>query len=191
MPDPTGDGRRETRVANRGSFGRARGDARHERADREPGAHDLAALESARRADELAPGPDQGDARVTTHVKIEKILIVDDDDDIRAVIEIAARRIGNWDVVSAASGEEALEKARSELPDVILLDVMMPVLDGLMTLEKLREQPSTADIPVIFLTAKVQRHEVERYFALGARGVIRKPFDATTLPNEVRRILGS
>ncbi len=120
---------------------------------------------------------------------IEKILIVDDDEDIRVVTEFAARRIGNWSVVCAANGKEALEKARSELPDVILLDVMMPDLDGPATLEKLREEASTAEIPVIFLTAKVQRHEVERYLALGACGVIRKPFDATTLPSEVRNIL--
>jgi CheY-like chemotaxis protein len=98
-------------------------------------------------------------------------------------------RIGRWSVVSAASGEEALELARRELPDVILLDAMMPVLDGPSTMLKLREEEATAAIPVIFLTARVQHHEVERYLSLGARGVIRKPFDATALPAEVRRIL--
>jgi CheY-like chemotaxis protein len=122
-------------------------------------------------------------------VNIEKIMIVDDDEDIRAVTELAARRIGNWRVVSAASGEEALDVARRELPDLILLDVMMPVLDGPTTMAKLREEPATAAIPVIFLTAKVQQHEIDRYLELGARGVIRKPFDATALPDEVRRIL--
>ena len=120
---------------------------------------------------------------------ITKIMIVDDDEDICTVAELAARRVGGWDVVVAASGQEALDKARSERPDVILLDAMMPVLDGPATLVKLREEPSTATIPVIFLTAKVQRLEVERYMALGAIGVIRKPFDAMTLPDEVRRIL--
>jgi len=122
-------------------------------------------------------------------VKITKIMIVDDDGDICMVVELAARRVGGWDVVVAASGQEALAKARSERPDVILLDVMMPVLDGPATLVKLREEPSTAAIPVIFLTAKVQRLEVEHYMALGASGVIRKPFDAMTLPDEVRRIV--
>ncbi len=120
---------------------------------------------------------------------ITKIMIVDDDEDICTVAELAARRVGGWDVVVAASGQEALDKARSERPDVILLDAMMPVLDGPSTLVKLREEPSTATIPVIFLTAKVQRREIERYMALGAIGVIRKPFDAMTLPDEVRRIV--
>ena len=122
-------------------------------------------------------------------MKITKIMIVDDDEDICTVVELAARRVGGWDVVVAASGQEALAKARSERPDVILLDAMMPVLDGPATLVKLREEPSTATIPVIFLTAKVQRREVERYMVLGAIGVIRKPFDAMTLPDEVRRIV--
>ena len=122
-------------------------------------------------------------------MKITKIMIVDDDGDICTVVELAARRVGGWDVVVAASGQEALAKARSERPDVILLDVMMPDLDGPATLVRLREEPSTATIPVIFLTAKVQRPEVEHYMALGAIGVIRKPFDAMTLPDEVRRIV--
>ena len=122
-------------------------------------------------------------------MKITKIMIVDDDEDICTVAELAARRVGGWDVVVAASGQEALDKARSERPDVILLDAMMPVLDGPSTLVKLREEPSTATIPVIFLTAKVQRREIERYMALGAIGVIRKPFNAMTLPDEVRRIV--
>jgi two-component system OmpR family response regulator len=122
-------------------------------------------------------------------LKITKIMIVDDDEDICTVAALAARRIGGWDTVVAASGQEALARARSESPDVILLDVMMPVLDGPATLVKLREEPSTAAIPVIFLTAKVQRLEVERYLELGAIGVIRKPFDAMTLPDEVRRIV--
>ena len=122
-------------------------------------------------------------------MKITKIMIVDDDEDICTVAELTARRVGGWDVVVAASGQEALDKARSERPDVILLDAMMPVLDGPATLLKLREDPSTATIPVIFLTAKVQRREVEHYKELGAIGVIRKPFDAMTLPDEVRRIV--
>ena len=122
-------------------------------------------------------------------MKITKIMIVDDDEDICTVAALAARRVGGWDVVVAASGQEALAKARSERPDVILLDAMMPVLDGPATLVKLREEPSTIAIPVIFLTAKVQRLEVEHYLALGAIGVIRKPFDAMTLPDEVRRIV--
>ncbi len=122
-------------------------------------------------------------------MKIEKVLIVDDDEDILAVAQLAARKIGKWDVTLARSGQEALEEARETLPDVILLDVMMPGLDGTTTLAKLREDPATASIPVIFLTAKVQSHEIERYQELGALGVIRKPFDAMALPDEVRRLV--
>jgi CheY-like chemotaxis protein len=118
-----------------------------------------------------------------------KVLIVDDDEDIRAVTGLALRKLASWEVATAASGGEALPMARDQKPDLILLDVMMPSLDGLATLAKLGEDPATAAIPVIFLTAKVQAHEVEGYLARGARGVIRKPFDATTLPAEIRRIL--
>jgi CheY-like chemotaxis protein len=127
--------------------------------------------------------------RGASTLKISKIMIVDDDDDICTVAELAARRIGNWEVVVATSGQEALEKARSECPDVILLDAMMPLLDGPSTMAKLREDPATAAIPVIFLTAKVQQHEIERYLKLGAIGVIRKPFNVMTLPDEVRHIV--
>lgn len=122
-------------------------------------------------------------------MKIEKVLVVDDDEDIRIVAELAARRIGGWDVVCAASGEEALAIVLRELPDLILLDAMMPVLDGPSTMRKLLENPATSKIPVIFLTAKVQQREVDRYLELGARGVISKPFEATALPSEIRRIL--
>ncbi len=124
-----------------------------------------------------------------TELRIEKVMIVDDDDDIRVVTELAARRVGNWEVVSTASGLEALDLARSERPDVILLDAMMPELDGPATMARLREAPETAAIPVIFLTAKVQQHEIEGYLAQGAAGVICKPFDATCLPDEIRGIL--
>ncbi len=120
---------------------------------------------------------------------ITKIMIVDDDEDIRLVTELAARRIGKWDVVVAATGEEALDQARSEQPDVILLDVMMPDIDGPTTLAMLREEPDTAEIPVIFLTAKAQKQEVERYLALGATGVILKPFNVMTLADEIRCIV--
>jgi CheY-like chemotaxis protein len=120
---------------------------------------------------------------------IQKVMIADDDEDIRLVCELAVRRIGHWDVTLAATGEEALEGARSEQPDVILLDVMMPEMDGPTTLAMLREDPATAGIPVIFLTAKAQKHEVERYLALGATGVIVKPFEVESLADEIRRIV--
>jgi CheY-like chemotaxis protein len=122
-------------------------------------------------------------------VKPTKVMIVDDDEDIRLICEIAIRRIGKWDVVAAASGEEALALARSERPDVILLDVMMPGIDGPTTLARLRDQPETRKVPVVFLTAKAQQREVDRYLRLGAAGVICKPFDVIKLADEIRAIV--
>jgi CheY-like chemotaxis protein len=122
-------------------------------------------------------------------VTIAKVLIVDDEEDIRFISQIAARDLGQWEVILAGSGEEALALAERERPDVILLDVMMPGMDGIATLAKLRADPATAEIPVIFLTAKVQKPELEHYRDLGAVGTICKPFDVMELPNEVRRIV--
>jgi CheY-like chemotaxis protein len=118
-----------------------------------------------------------------------KVLLVDDDDDIRSIGELALVEVGGMSVVLASSGAMALEVAERELPDVVLLDVMMPGMDGLTTFRRLREQPATATIPIVFVTAKVQRHEVQRYLELGAIGVIGKPFDPMTLPDELRAIL--
>jgi len=122
-------------------------------------------------------------------VTIRRVLIVDDDEDVRNITELAASRLGNWETTLAANGVEALEKARSDPPDVILLDVMMPELDGPATLVRLREDPVTAGVPVIFLTAKAQRGEVESYKALGACGVIVKPFEIRNFVAQVRQIV--
>lgn len=122
-------------------------------------------------------------------MKISKIMIVDDDEDILFIGELSGRTIGKWAVVTTPSASEALAMAEKELPDVILLDVMMPDLDGPSVLARLREQPRSASIPVIFMTARAQRHEIEQYERLGAAGVIRKPFDPTSLPDEIRRIV--
>lgn len=120
---------------------------------------------------------------------IRRILVVDDDEDVREVCAIAGRRLGGWEVLLAAGGEEAVELARSEQPDVILLDVMMPRIDGPTTLRMLREDPRTAEIPVVFLTAKALKQEVESYLALGATGVILKPFDVMTLAEDIRALV--
>ena len=122
-------------------------------------------------------------------MKPRTVMIVDDDEDILLIAALSASRIGNWRVVTAGTGMEALELAQRERPDLILLDAMMPVLDGPATIARLREDPATAAIPVIFLTARVQPQEIESYLEIGALGVIRKPFDAMALPLEVERIL--
>jgi CheY-like chemotaxis protein len=120
-----------------------------------------------------------------------KVLLVDDEPDIRRIAHISLQRVGKLEVVVASSGLEALVLAARERPDVVLLDVMMPELDGPSTFQRLRAAPETADIPVIFMTAKAQKHEVEAFRSLGAAGVIPKPFDPMTLAAEVRRILSA
>jgi len=120
---------------------------------------------------------------------IRKVLLVDDEDDIRTIGQLSLSRVGGWQTVLAASGAEAVTKAAAEQPDLILLDVMMPGMDGPTTLGQLRAQDSTARTPVIFMTAKIQKQEVARYLELGAVGVIGKPFDPMTLPAEIKKLL--
>ena len=120
-----------------------------------------------------------------------KVLIIDDDADIRSIARLSLSRLGGMEVVEAASGAEGVRKAQDEKPDVILLDMMMPAMDGSATLAALRSQPATATTPVIFLTAKAMRAEVERLTALGAAGVLIKPFDPRTLPGDVRALVES
>ena len=120
---------------------------------------------------------------------IRKVLLVDDEDDIRTVGNLSLSRVGGWQTVLASSGAEAVKKAAAERPDLILLDVMMPGMDGPTTFTQLRAQEATATTPIIFMTAKIQKQEVARYLELGAVGVIGKPFDPMTLPAEIKRLL--
>jgi CheY-like chemotaxis protein len=120
----------------------------------------------------------------------KKILIVDDEDDIREVAAMSLEMSAGWQVVGAGSGAEGLAKARAEKPDAILLDVMMPVMDGPATLEKLRADPEIAALPVVFLTAKLQATDRRRLADLGAAGVLAKPFDPMTLADQVKEALG-
>lgn len=115
--------------------------------------------------------------------------MVDDDQNIRRICQVCLTSVGKWQVVLAASGFDGLELARKETPDVILLDVMMPGMDGPTTLLKLREDEQLKHIPVILMTAKVQPQEVEQYTRLGASGVISKPFDPLTLPQEIKKLV--
>ena len=119
-----------------------------------------------------------------------RILYVDDEADIREVAAMALELDPDLEVRTASSGEEALGIAPEWQPHLILLDVMMPGLDGPTTLAKLREKPETADIPVVFITARTQTQEVESFKAQGAKGVIAKPFDPMTLAAQVREYLG-
>ena len=118
-----------------------------------------------------------------------RVLIIDDEADIRRVAHLSLARIGGMDVLDAASGVEGAAKAAAEAPDAILLDVMMPGLDGPATLHALRADPRTAAIPVVFLTAKAMPEEVARLLAMGVRGVLNKPFDPMTLPAQLRAAL--
>jgi two-component system, OmpR family, alkaline phosphatase synthesis response regulator PhoP len=116
-------------------------------------------------------------------------LIVDDDADIREVARLSLELIAGWVVTEADSGAAAVERARADRPDVILLDVMMPGLDGVATLRLLNLDRSTHDIPVIFLTAKAQIGERRHLEDAGARGLIPKPFDPLRLSAEIETIL--
>lgn len=119
---------------------------------------------------------------------LQKILFVEDDPDIQMVAQLALEAVGGYTVHMCSSGAEALAVAEQFAPDLILLDVMMPGMDGPTTLAELRKKPALAHIPVIFMTARVQRHEVEQYLALGAADVISKPFDPMTLSAQVAAI---
>jgi len=118
-----------------------------------------------------------------------RILYVDDEDDIREVATLALELDSGLSVRTSASGTDALEIARRWQPDLILLDVMMPDMDGPTTLAKLRADPGTAGIPVVFITARTQAGEIKYLQSLGALGVLAKPFDPMTLGHAVRAYL--
>lgn len=118
-----------------------------------------------------------------------KILLVDDEPDVRKLGELCLQKLGKFQVCLAASGPEAVRVAAHERPDLILCDVMMPGLDGPGVLALLRANPDTAEVPIIFLTACCRKEEVERFLALGAAGVIAKPFDPVKLPRLIHEHL--
>jgi CheY-like chemotaxis protein len=119
------------------------------------------------------------------------VLIVDDDEAIREIARVSMEAVGGHLVRTASSGTEALDRVGADLPDVVLLDVMMPGLDGPATAARLQADPRTREVAVILLTAKVQPREVARFGDLpGIVGVIAKPFDPMELPAQVATILG-
>lgn len=119
-----------------------------------------------------------------------RVLIIDDEDDIREVAALSLETVAGWDVTMAASGAAGIARAQELHPDAILLDVMMPVMDGPTTFRELRALPETANIPVILLTAKVQAADQKRFSDLGVAAVMFKPFDPLTLAQDIAKALG-
>ncbi|MCU0249932.1 MAG: response regulator [Vicinamibacterales bacterium] len=117
-----------------------------------------------------------------------KVLLAEDEPDVQLIARLSLKKAG-FNVVTVSSGIEVLERVTEERPDAILLDWMMPDMDGYETCKRLKADPATASIPVIFLTARVQEAEVARAMALGAVGCIGKPFDALALGRQVLDLL--
>jgi two-component system, OmpR family, response regulator len=119
---------------------------------------------------------------------LQRVTYVEDEPDIRTLTEFALKELGGYELDVCASGPEALERTPDFNPDLIILDVMMPGMDGIETYRRLREIPNLAHTPIIFMTAKAMKHETDRYRALGAVDVIAKPFDPISLPDRIREI---
>jgi two-component system OmpR family response regulator len=120
--------------------------------------------------------------------KLQHVLIIDDEDDILEVAQMCLETVGGLQVTALNSGVEAIAKAQSINPDLILLDVMMPKMDGPETLKSLRQNAALNDVPIVFMTARVQPVEIEQYMQLGASGVVAKPFDPMTLSVQITEI---
>lgn len=120
----------------------------------------------------------------------KRILVIDDEDDIREVAQLCLEMVGGWEVLTASSGSEGLALAAAERPDAILLDIMMPDMDGLATFQKLQSNTATDYIPVILLTAKVQSTDRNQFAKLGLTALIAKPFNPLHLAGQVAHALG-
>lgn len=120
--------------------------------------------------------------------ELNKILYVEDEPDIQAVAKIALEAVGGFELMVCSGGEEAIAAASEFSPDLLLLDVMMPGMDGPTTLSELRKLTGLENVPTIFMTAKVQPQEIEHFKSLGAIEVIAKPFDPMTLADTVRKV---
>lgn len=122
-------------------------------------------------------------------MQIRKVLLAEDDEDIQKVARISLQFRGGWEVSLATNGEECLILAAKEHPDLILLDCMMPILDGYETCRRLKQDPALRHIPVIFLTARAQETEVKKGLLLGALGYLIKPFNPMSLAAEIQQII--
>lgn len=120
--------------------------------------------------------------------RLNRILCAEDEVDLREIARMSLETVGGFTVKICTSGQEALDTAAKFKPDLILLDVMMPGMDGLSVLRNLRENAKTAKVPVVFLTARAQDHEAKEYLDAGAAGVVAKPFDPMKLPEKLRVI---
>lgn len=121
---------------------------------------------------------------------VKRILVIDDEEDIREVAQASLEIVGGWEVILACSSHEGLIKAKAEQPDAILLDVMLPDMDGVAVFKQLQANPSTQHIPIIFLTAKVQIADQLYLKQLGATAVIAKPFKPHLLVSQLLMIMG-
>jgi CheY-like chemotaxis protein len=119
----------------------------------------------------------------------KRALIIDDEETIQTIVLFGLRIAAHWEVLTASSGPEGILKAKAERPDVILLDVMMPDMDGITTFKELQAHPSTQPIPVIFLTAKAQTAEKRQFHDVGVNGVITKPFNSLNLADQISKLL--
>jgi CheY-like chemotaxis protein len=121
---------------------------------------------------------------------MRRILIIDDEDDIREVAALSLESIAGWEVSTASSGQAGIQAAIAGQPDAILMDVMMPGMDGPTTFKEMQTIPSIAHIPVVLLTAKVQGVDQRRFAGLGVAAVLFKPFDPLTLADQISKALG-
>jgi CheY-like chemotaxis protein len=122
-------------------------------------------------------------------VSAKQILVIDDEDDIRKLTQTCLEMMGGWQVLTASSGSEGLAQAQANQPDAILLDVMMPDMDGPTTFQKLQANPATRHIPVILLTARGRSADQRLFAELGVTGVIKKPFNPLKLADQVAEAL--
>ncbi len=125
-----------------------------------------------------------------TNKATKKILFIDDEPHMQYIVKTCLETFAGWEVLLAKSGLEGIIKAETEKPDAILLDGMMPEMNGITCLQKLQLNPKTQSLPVIFLTVKSSLTEPHRFLALGAVGAIAKPFDPLTLVAKMKKILG-
>ncbi|NJN85630.1 MAG: response regulator [Leptolyngbyaceae cyanobacterium SL_7_1] len=121
---------------------------------------------------------------------VKRILVVDNEPYIQEVAKVCLETVAGWQVLLASSGQDCLQQAAIAHPDAILLDVMMPDMDGMATFQKLQENPATQAIPVILLTAKIQSSDRRRYAQMGTLAAIAKPFDPLKLAAQVADALG-